>query len=134
MGTSGGQGGSTRQRRGWRAEQVAARWLEGLGWRVVASNVWYRVGELDLVADDGEQLVFVEVRSRGGRARSAFRAADSVGYRKQMRLTRAAQLYWGRYAGPHRTARFDVVAVDADRGEVVEHLRSAFEAVGPEVF
>lgn len=122
----------TRVERGRLAEDAAAAWLEARGWRIVARNVWYRVGELDIVADDGEQLVFVEVRSRG--RRDVFRAEDSVRYPKQLRLTRAAQLFLGRYGGPRLTARFDVLAVDGPTGEVLAHHRSAFEAVGPEVF
>lgn len=110
---------------GARGEAIAAAMLERLGMRLVARNVRYRVGELDIVAEDEGALVFVEVRSRW--RRNGPRAEDTVTFRKQRRLSKAAQLFWKAYRGPCRRARFDVVAVDLASGRVAAHHRAAFE-------
>lgn len=110
---------------GARGEAIACAMLERLGMQVVARNVRYRVGELDIIAEDGGVLVFVEVRSRW--RRSGPRAEDTVTFGKQRRLSKAAMLFWKRYRGRCRHARFDVVAVDLASGRVAAHHRAAFE-------
>lgn len=112
--------------RGQRGEAIACSYLERLGFGLVARNVAFRVGELDIVAEDGDTLVFVEVRSRLGRSGPA--AADTVTLPKQRRLTRAAQMFLARYRGACPNARFDVVGVDLAAGRVVRHVRGAFDA------
>jgi putative endonuclease len=115
-------GRSARQRIGDTAEQAACAMLEREGLRVVARQVAYRVGELDLVARDGPTLVFVEVRSR---ARSGL-AAASVDAAKRQRLRRAAQRYLQHHFGDRwPPCRFDVVIAEANR---LEWLRAAFGA------
>lgn len=111
---------------GDKGEDVATAHLARLGWRIVARNLLFRVGEIDILAEDGEHLVFVEVRSRhNGWARDA---AHTVTLPKQRRLTRAANLALRHYVGPCPYARFDVVAIDLARGAVTEHIRGAFDA------
>jgi len=108
-------------------EAVAARFLEGRGWRVVARNVTSRLGEIDLVARDGATLVFVEVKSRGPLALEPPQAA--VDGRKQARLARLALQYLARRRLRGVACRFDVVAVTLDpEGGVprVEHFPNAF--------
>ena len=112
--------------RGAEYEALAARHLEAQGLRVVARNVCFRGGELDLVAEHGRTLVFVEVRYRSNA--SFGDASESVAFRKQQRLVRAAELYLARHpAQAQRPCRFDVVAFD---GERLEWLRDAFRADG----
>lgn len=115
-----------RQAAGAAGETVAQHYLEGLGWQVIGRNVRYRIGELDIVADDGSQLVFVEVRTR--RTASGPRAEDTVASDKRRKLIRAARMYLMRYTGPRASSRFDVVAVDGARSRVMAHHRGAFEA------
>ncbi len=107
---------STRAR-GAAAEQQALAHLQRAGLRLLASNVLYRVGEIDLVMADGPTWVFVEVRSRRSAAFGG--AAASVDARKQQRIRRAAQCLlserFGRHAWP--PCRFDVVAIEAGRLE-----------------
>jgi putative endonuclease len=109
---------------------VAAAHLGRQGLRVVARNVRSRLGEIDLVAEDGRTLVFVEVKARRGPAADPPQAA--VDERKRARLVRLAQAYLAR-GGGERPCRFDVVAVtfDADdRPARVAHLRGAFSGDG----
>ncbi len=114
---------SARQRQGDAAEQAACAMLRQHGLRIVARQVGYRVGELDVVARDGQTLVFVEVRSRARRGL----AAASVDRIKRRRLRLAAQRYLQQHFGDRwPPCRFDVVIAEADG---FEWLRAAF---GPE--
>lgn len=116
----------TKRERGDRGEAIAEAYLRNLGWRIVARNVLYRVGELDVVAEDDDHLVFVEVRSRSGS--SGPPPSQTVTFPKQRRLTRAANLFLARYRGPHRNARFDVIGVDLRQQRILTHIRGAFDA------
>lgn len=117
-----------RKETGDRCEEAAARYLERLGWKILARNVRWRVGELDIVADDGTQLVFVEVRSR--RRQVVSRPEDTVRSLKQSRLERAARMYMARHCRGAVSARFDVIGVDGWTLRVTNHIRAAFEAQG----
>ena len=94
------------------AESRARDLLEQSGLRFVAANVRYKVGELDLVMNDGGALVFVEVRARGSSAFGG--AAASIDSRKRLRLRRAANRYLLQRFGQHEwpACRFDVVAFE----------------------
>lgn len=101
------------QRRGEAGEAAALAFLQAQGLRLLARNVRFKGGELDLVMLEHDTLVFVEVRRRG---RSDFGSAlDSIDLRKARRWVLAARLY--RQANPaHRAreCRFDVVAFDGE--------------------
>jgi putative endonuclease len=104
------------QRAGAAAEAAACDYLVERGMRIVARNVRYQVGELDIVAADGALLVFVEVRRR---ANDHFGGAKaSVSGAKRSRLVRAAQVYLLEHHGQRWPAcRFDVVAFESGRLE-----------------
>ncbi len=93
--------GSPTQQRGGAAETRALEHLQACGLTPVARNVSAKVGEIDLVLRDGDEWVFVEVRSRRNGAYGG--ALASIGAAKQMRIRRAAQQYllrrFGRRAG-----------------------------------
>jgi putative endonuclease len=116
---------------GNRAERAAARHLKRQGYRILARNYACPQGELDLVALDGEGLVFVEVRSTG--ADDPAEPAASVDLAKQRRLTRLALTFLQKHRLLDRPARFDVLAVSWPEGQrepVIAHHRGAFEAAG----
>ncbi len=106
------------------AEDAAAAMLRAKGMTIVEKNFRAKVGEIDLVARDGDEIVFVEVRARASAAFGG--AAASVGGVKRRKLIKAAQL-WLQARGWTGPCRFDVVAVDAGRAE---HLPAAFDASG----
>jgi putative endonuclease len=108
-------GASQTQRSGFAAEQVALDYLLSRGLRLVARNFRVRLGELDLVMADGDQLVFVEVRSRASTRFGG--AAASVTPAKQRRVRRAAQAFLGTALGARTwpASRFDVVAIEGTR-------------------
>ena len=115
--------GSAAQRSGFAAEQAALDYLLSRGLRLVARNFRVRLGELDLVMADGDQLVFVEVRSRTSANYGG--AAASVTRSKQRRVRNAAQAFLAaaRGGGSWPALRFDVVAID---GERIDWIASAF--------
>lgn len=126
---------AARQRTGRLAEEIVAARLDASGWTVLERNA--RVpevrGELDLIALDAAELVFVEVKARReGTLAGPETPAMAVGGRKRVKL-RALACAWVRDRGAglprHRGLRFDVIGVRLDaRGRVVdyEHLRAAF--------
>lgn len=118
--------GSSTRERGERYEQLALARLLEAGLRLVARNFRCRLGELDLVMQDGDCLVFVEVRYRKpGRYASA---AESVDGRKQRKLQKAALFFLGRHpAWRNHAVRFDVVACDGTGdGLRLKWLKDAF--------
>ena len=116
-----------RQRLGDLGEKAAEDLLAAQGYRIVARKHRCPRGEVDLVAEQGELLVFVEVRTR---ATAAFGGPEeTVGAAKQQRVVRAARDFLARWRGPPRGARFDVVAiVDHPEGPRLSHIPGAFDA------
>jgi putative endonuclease len=114
---------------GQRAESLAAGYLEGLGYAIIARN-WRRPeGELDLVVGKEGLCVFVEVRSRTGTERG--HPLETVDARKRSRVRRAARMYLDEEHPAAVVFRFDVVgvtfALDDSPPEIV-HIEDAFEA------
>lgn len=112
----------SRAETGRRAEEEAAALLAAKGMTVLERNFRARGGEIDIIARDRDELVFVEVRARAGAAYGG--AAASVGGAKRRRLVRAARL-WLQARGWTGPCRFDVVAWEGGRPE---HIPAAFEA------
>jgi putative endonuclease len=117
-----------RTRLGRLGEELAAAHFDRLGWRILARNYRTRLGELDLVAVDGEVLVFAEVKTcRLGRASPW----DSLHGLKCAQVRRVAGV-WLAEVRPRPyfiSVRFDAVGVlvdDADRLLRLDHLRGAF--------
>ena len=114
-------GRSIPQQCGDTAERQAATFLEGQGLTLLARNYHCRGGEIDLIAQEGDTLVFVEVRARRNNAYGG--AAASITTRKQQRIIYAARHYLMRL--PREPfCRFDAILID---GEHLEWLRSAFD-------
>jgi putative endonuclease len=108
-------------------EDVACAFLVVKGLRIVARN--YRLGryELDLIAMDGGELVFVEVKLR--RSGNFGGPMGAVGFKKQNHLTRAAAAYVADKRPNVRSCRFDVVAIVLDEDcetVTLQHIRGAF--------
>jgi len=100
-----------------RAEQV----LVGEGLRILARNVRAPGSEIDLVAEEGSTLVFVEVKMRKNARHGVGR--EAVTPAKQRRICQGALYYMMRNGLMNRQARFDVVEI---QGERVAHIRDAF--------
>ena len=111
---------------GRRSEIDGAAYLRSIGFQVIASGYRTRSGEIDLVAWEGNILVFVEVKA----LHSPAPPEDAVGWRKQQRLTRAARAYIAQYRLDDASYRFDILAVSVLPGRKPEFrlLRNAFGA------
>jgi len=111
--------------RGRRAEQLACTHLQAQGYTILERNARYPVGEIDIVAQEGSTLCFVEVRSTGSQQWGGPLA--SITDRKRRHLINAARWYlqYSRTSLPE--IRFDVVAIDWQaRGPAIELIRGAF--------
>ncbi len=123
---------STRQRLGQAAENLVAARLAAAGWQIVERNARTRFGELDIVARDGLDLVFVEVKAgRQGSASGPERPILAIGPQKQRRIRRLATAWMAERRNELRYGeiRFDAIGVSFDRaGRAVdwEHIRAAF--------
>lgn len=118
----------TRQRQGLgrRGEQLACEFLRRSGYTILAANYRTRGAELDLVAEEGGELVFIEVKTRRGDLFGS--ALEAVDRRKQGKIARAAREYLAREGAEQRPARFDVVAVTFVGGKPeIELVKNAFE-------
>lgn len=101
---------------GHQTELIARDYLIAHGLQFVAANINYRFGELDLVMQDDDCLVFVEVRYR--RSTAFGTPLESVTDQKRLRITRAAQAYLQQHNLWHRkNCRFDVVALTGNLAE-----------------
>jgi len=107
-------------------EDLARQRLKDLGYRIIKVNYTCALGEIDLIARDGDVLVFVEIKTR--KKKSLGLAKEAVTTKKQVKLSKVALAYmkhnnlWG------SKARFDVVAVGVSEGKKeIEIIKDAFE-------
>ncbi len=111
---------------GRRGEDIAQRFLQRAGFVIVDRN--YRMasggGEVDIIAWEGEKLVFVEVKSRKTDQHGS--PDRAIGLQKQSSLMRAAREYARHAEVPWEQVRFDVVNVVFAAPPVVAHLRDVF--------
>jgi putative endonuclease len=114
-----------RQQLGRIGEELAVAELERRGYAILERRYRTRCGEIDVIADDGGVLVFVEVKARA--AAEFGTAAEAVTRQKQRKLARMATDYLARAEIRNRPCRFDVVAIDdCDVNPRVVLYRSAF--------
>jgi putative endonuclease len=121
---------SDRRELGNRSERLAARYLRRQGLRILEMNHRCRLGEIDIVAKEGETVVFVEVKSKGGGERG--RPEEMITAAKRRKLTDLAASYLSGHGWHRRRARFDVVTViwGPGREKTLKYYRNAFDAEG----
>ena len=107
-------------------EQAAAEYLRRKRYRIIGSNFSCRFGEIDLIAETRENLVFVEVKTRKNAAFAE--AREFVTLSKQRRIAAAAEL-WLAKNPTEKQPRFDVVEIYSEDGIVksIQHIENAFE-------
>lgn len=109
-------------------EDRAAEFLKKKGYKIIGRNFTCRMGEIDIIAEKGRYIAFVEVKTRKSDAFAT--AAEFVTASKQRRLITAAELWLGRNP-TKKQPRFDVVEVYAPQGVLtakpdIRHLEDAF--------
>lgn len=116
---------------GEKGEDIAVRYLKSRGYRIVARNYRVRLGEIDIIAEQGADLVFVEVKTRSDNSFGS--PFESVTVQKQKQLSRVALEYLSRNGCQDRPARFDVVGIRFESGgsrfesASIELLQNAFD-------
>jgi putative endonuclease len=118
---------NSRQRLGQSGEETVARYLEKNGYTILTKNYRCKIGEIDIIARDGADLVFIEVKTRSGLGYGS--PAAAVTLRKQRQITRAAQWYLAEQQLFDVPARFDVISVlygETNRQQI-DHINNAFD-------
>lgn len=115
-------------RLGRQGEQAAADYLRSQGYVVLEQNYRCPLGELDIVAQKGDVVAFVEVKTR--RSLHYGRPCEAVNYHKKRHIINTAGWYIGSHAASGVRYRFDVVEVLAVTGSEmrINHIENAFEA------
>ena len=99
--------------KGATAEKVARRYLEDRGLTLVSTNFRCKLGEIDLIMNHRNTLVFVEVRYRNNDKYGS--GLDSINHKKQKKIARAAQYYLQQgYGNNLPSCRFDAIDVSGD--------------------
>ena len=117
---------------GAKGEEIAVRYLKSRGYRILERNYRIKLGEIDIIAEQGTDLVFIEVKTRSDILFGS--PFDSVTVPKQKQLAKVALEYISRQNFYNRPARFDVIAVrlrglgDAQFHDArVELIQNAFD-------
>jgi putative endonuclease len=111
--------------KGQRAEQQTVLFLQEQGYRIIQRNYRCRVGEIDLIAEDGAVLCFIEVRSR--RSDAFGDPLETIDRAKQRRIIRAARLFLASGRHGDREVRFDVVGIVYEPELRIRLIKGAFE-------
>ena len=116
-----------RQKLGKLGEESGCNYLEEHGYQILRKNYRCRLGEIDIVAKKGDQLVFVEVKTR--RNHTYGRPGEAVNFRKQAKLTSVALWYLKEFGWKDASCRFDVleILVQPDQTIAINHIDNAFQ-------
>jgi putative endonuclease len=117
----------SRRSLGQNGEKIAAAFLQRRGYMILVRNYRRRVGEIDIIAREGEVLVFIEVKTRASGTCGS--PAAAVTPRKQRQISRTAQYYLAEQNLFDAPARFDVVTVvfGKDQQSEIELIANAFD-------
>ena len=107
-------------------ETLALKKIKSLGYRCVTQNYRCPLGEMDLIARDGDTLVFIEIKTRKGKTLDY--AKEAIDARKKRQLSKVALAYMKAHHCCDVKSRFDVVAINLDGDEKeIEVVKDAFE-------
>jgi putative endonuclease len=113
------------KKEGDRGEAMAAEYLMKNGFLILQRNYRYQRGEIDIIANDGEELVFVEVKTRHSEAFGT--PEESITSRKEDLLKRTAEGYCFEHQIDRTPCRFDVVAIEQKKNGIeIRHIKNAF--------
>lgn len=108
---------------GNKGENLAVEYLKGKGFKILQRNFRTPLGEIDIIAEDREALVFIEVKTRSGDSFGLpFEAVDS---KKRERMRRIALLYL-KNLDKERPVRFDVISIEVKDRNSINHIMGAF--------
>lgn len=107
------------------SEFMAVTFLKENGYKIIERNYRTKIGEIDIIAKDGDTIVFIEVKARKS---SAYNPKEAVTSSKKRKISMVALYYLKSTRQINKRARFDVVAIDsAKKSGAVEIIKNAFE-------
>ncbi len=111
---------------GIKGEELALSFLLGLGYHLLERNYRCRFGEVDLIMQDGDEIVFIEVKTR--RCTNFGVPQEAVGAAKQSKIRKLAAQYMMYKRKEEYQPRFDVIAIRIDRAgnHSIDHFKNAF--------
>ncbi|MEN6615560.1 MAG: YraN family protein [Syntrophorhabdus sp.] len=104
---------------GAEGEDRAASILKKEGYKILSKNFRSPFGEIDIIAEDKDYLVFIEVKRRKGNNFGT--SLEAINSRKKLHIIRSAQMYLKANHCLGRRIRFDVVGIDGDNVKVIKH-------------
>jgi len=106
-------------------EEIAVKFLMKKGFKILRRNYRYGHGEIDIIAMDGDKLIFVEVKTR---ASDKFgQPEDSVTFKKRRQLRKIAEAFIQTSEVEFSECRFDVIGIVLKKGDIqVKHIENAF--------
>jgi putative endonuclease len=116
-----------RQLLGQHGESKASTYLKKKGYKIITTNSRCRYGEIDIIAQNDEFVVFIEVKTRTSKKFGG--PAAAVDLRKQIQISKTAHHYLAGQGNEEIDARFDVISVLTHKGKAteIEHIVDAFE-------
>jgi len=108
-----------RREEGIQGEEQATKTLRNMGYRIIEKNYRSPFGELDIIAEEGSYLVFIEVKKRNTRAFGG--PLDAINAVKKKRIVKTALFYMKTHKCLDRKVRFDVVGIDRENIKIVKH-------------
>ena len=109
---------------GKKSEIIISKFLKEKGYKILKTNYKNKIGEIDIIAQDKNYLVFVEVKARLSRAFGD--PAEAVDVRKQLKIRKVAQLYLIKTGKTEYNCRFDVITLLGDENPQINHIIDAF--------
>lgn len=113
------------RKKGNQYEQIAGEYLKLQGYEILEYNFQCRFGEIDIVAKDGDYLIFCEVKYRRNNAKGS--PLEAVTFAKQKRISKVAFYYITTKKKEDMPCRFDVIGI---LGNKIQHIKNAFEYIG----
>jgi len=106
-------------------ETLAEKYLKNIGMKIIAKNYHTSLGEIDLVAIDKKEIVFIEVKTR---TKSIENAKSSISYKKQQKIKMSANIFLTKHENlQDMFTRFDVILILANKNNYyIKHIKDAF--------
>ena len=114
-----------RKKLGNNGEIIAAEYLCKNGFKIIEQNFYSRFGEIDIIAQDSTNIIFIEVKTR--KNFSCGTPAEAVNYKKQMKIKNAALDFICQNDITNKNFRFDVIEIILDNDLTINHSINAFD-------
>ncbi|HEB74103.1 MAG TPA: YraN family protein [Candidatus Desulfofervidus auxilii] len=107
---------------GEKGEVLAKRFLQKQGYKIITTNYGNKLGEIDIIALEKDTIVFIEVKTRSNNYFG--RAKEAIDKHKKQKIAKVALYYLRRHCKEDVKARFDVIAIDNDKIELIRNAYS----------